>query len=101
MAGDIEGQDQTLSVPFPQQLDEWIAEDSTVRVIDVLIEGLDLKQLGFDRAEPAGNGRPGFEVAPVGAENLPRRVGSTAAVESGNGPAARQIQRPTAGMPWV
>ena len=101
MAGDIEGQDQTLSVPFLQQLDDWIAEDSTVRVIDVLIEGVDLKQLGFDRAEPAGNSRPGFEVAPVGAENLPRRVGSTTAVEAGNGPAAWQIQHSAAGLPWV
>ena len=60
MAGYIEGRDRTQSVLFPERLDDWIHEDSTVRVIDVFVEGLDLKQLGFDRAEPAGMGRPGY-----------------------------------------
>jgi transposase len=60
MAGYIEGRDRTQSVLFPEQLDDWIHEDSTVRVIDVFVEGLDLKKLGFGRAEPAGMGRPGY-----------------------------------------
>jgi transposase len=53
MARYVEGQDRTQCVLFPERLDDWIHEDSTVRVIDVFVEGLDLKKLGFDRAEPA------------------------------------------------
>lgn len=41
----VEGQDRTQSVLLPQRLDDWIHEDSTVRVIDVFIEELDLKKL--------------------------------------------------------
>jgi transposase len=60
MVGFIEGRDRTQSVLFPERLDDWIHEDSTVRVIDVFIDGLDLRKLGFDRAQPAATGRPGY-----------------------------------------
>ena len=60
MAGYIEGRDRKQTALFPEQLDDWIHEDSTVRVIDVFVEGLDLRKLGFGRAEPAGMGRPGY-----------------------------------------
>ena len=59
----VEGQDRTQSVLFPERLDDWIHEDSTVRVIDVFIDELDLKELGFDRAEPAATGRPAYSPA--------------------------------------
>lgn len=38
----VEGQDRTQSVLFPERLDDWIHEDSTVRVIDVFVDELDL-----------------------------------------------------------
>jgi transposase len=60
MAGYIEGRDRTQAALFPERLDDWIHEDSTVRVIDVFIEELDLRSLGFGRSEPAGMGRPGY-----------------------------------------
>ena len=60
MAGYIEGRDRTQTVLFPERLDDWIHEDSTVRFIDVFVEGLDLSKLGFERATPAGVGRPGY-----------------------------------------
>jgi transposase len=63
MAGYVEGQDRTQCVLFPERLDDWIHEDSTVRVIDVFVEELDLKKLGFDRAEPALTGRPAYSPA--------------------------------------
>jgi transposase len=59
----VEGQDRTQSVLFPERLDDWIHEDSTVRVIDVFVEELDLKKLGFERAEPAATGRPAYSPA--------------------------------------
>jgi len=60
MVGFIEGRDRTQSVLFPECLDDWIHEVSTVRVIDVFVEGLDLVKLGFYRAQPAATGRPGY-----------------------------------------
>ena len=38
----VEGQDRTQSALFPERLDDWVHEDSTVRVIDVLVDELDL-----------------------------------------------------------
>ena len=57
----IEGQSRSQSTLFPQSLDEYIAEDNPVRVIDAFVDELDLKKLGFERAEPAATGRPGYE----------------------------------------
>ena len=56
----VQGQDRAQSALFPERLDDWIHEDSTVRVIDVFVDALDLKKLGFDRADPAATGRPGY-----------------------------------------
>jgi transposase len=55
--------DRTQTALFPESLDEWIDEDSTVRVIDVFINELDLRALGFERAEPAATGRPAYHPA--------------------------------------
>lgn len=59
----VEGQDRTQSVLFPERLDDWIHEDCTVRVIDVFVDELDLRKLGFERAEPASTGRPAYSPA--------------------------------------
>ena len=60
----VEGEDRPQSVLFPDRLDErpddWIHEDSTVRVIDVFVEEFDLRKLGFERAAPAATGRPAY-----------------------------------------
>jgi transposase len=59
----VEGDDRTQSVLFPERLDDWIHEDSTVRVIDVFVDELDLRPLGFERADPARTGRPAYNPA--------------------------------------
>lgn len=59
----VEGQDRTQSALFPERLDDWIHEDSTVRVIDVFVDELDLRKLGFERVDPAATGRPGYSPA--------------------------------------
>ena len=59
----IEGEDRCQSTLFPERLDDYIAEDNAVRVVDAFINKLDLKQLGFDRAEPSATGRPGYQPA--------------------------------------
>jgi transposase len=63
MGRHIEGEDRAQSVLFPQRLDDWIDEDSTVRVVDVFVDELDLGKLGFGRVEPAATGRPAYHPA--------------------------------------
>ncbi len=56
----IEGVDRGQSTLFPECLEDWIGEDNAVRVIDVFVDELDLRALGFGRAEPEATGRPGY-----------------------------------------
>ena len=41
---------------LPECLDDFIDEDNPVRVVDVFVDELDLRKLGFDGAEPATPG---------------------------------------------
>ena len=59
MSGFIEGEARTQAILFPERLDDYIAEENAVRVIDVFIDDLDLSGLGF-RTEPADTGRPAY-----------------------------------------
>jgi transposase len=56
----IEGEDRSQSTLFPERLDDYIAEDNAIRVVDAFVDGLDLQLLGFERAEPSATGRPGY-----------------------------------------
>ena len=47
MSGFIGGEDRHQATLFPERLGDCIADDSIVRVIDVLIEDLDFSGLGF------------------------------------------------------
>lgn len=59
MSGFIGGEDRNQATLFPERLDDYVAEDNPVRVIDVFIDDLDVSGLGF-KAEPAAMGRPGY-----------------------------------------
>ena len=59
MSGFIEGEDRTQATLFPERIDDYVAEDNPVRVIDVFIDDLDISGLGF-KSEPAATGRPGY-----------------------------------------
>jgi transposase len=59
MSGFIEGEDRNQATLFPERLDDYVAEENPVRVIDVFVDELDVSGLGF-RAEPADTGRPGY-----------------------------------------
>jgi transposase len=56
----VEGQERSQVTLFPESLDEYIVEDNPVRVVDVFVEELDLKALGFEGAEPEATGRPAY-----------------------------------------
>jgi transposase len=57
----ITGQDRRQATLLPPVIDDYIAEDAQVRVIDAFVDGLDFCQLGFQRAAPASTGRPGYD----------------------------------------
>jgi transposase len=59
MSGFIEGDDHRQATLFPESLDDYIAEDSPVRVIDVFIDELDVSGLGFKTVAEV-TGRPGY-----------------------------------------
>src|SRR5512145_1332714 len=56
----VEGADRGQSTLFPECLEDWIAEDNSVRVIDVFVDELDLAELGFDGVTPEVTGRPSY-----------------------------------------
>ena len=59
----IEGENRSQSTLFPESLDEYIAPDNAVRVVDAFVNKLALQSLGFNRAEPRATGRPGYQPA--------------------------------------
>jgi transposase len=46
---------------FPVTLEELIPSDHMCRVIEAFVGRLDVAKLGFERAEPAETGRPGYD----------------------------------------
>ena len=59
MSGFIQGEDRNQATLFPERLDDYIAEENSVRVIDVFIDDLDISGLGF-KTEPNDTGRPAY-----------------------------------------
>lgn len=56
----VEGQSRYQATLYPETLDEVIAADSAVRVIDAFVDSLDLAELGFSKVETAATGRPPY-----------------------------------------
>jgi transposase len=48
---------------LPECLEDYIAEDNSVRVVEAFVEELNLAALGFARAAPAITGRPAYHPA--------------------------------------
>jgi transposase len=46
---------------LPNCLDDYVSETNPVRFIDAYVDSLDMKKLGFLRAEPAATGRPAYD----------------------------------------
>lgn len=59
----IEGQARSQSTLFPESLEDYIAEDNPVRVIEVFVEGLVLAKQGFEGVQPEATGRPSYHPA--------------------------------------
>ncbi len=56
----IEGQDRNQIILFPESIDDYINDDSPVRVIDEYVEQLNMEQLNFKKASCAATGRPPY-----------------------------------------
>jgi transposase len=56
----IEGADRSQTTLFPECLEDYIAADNPVRVVEVFVDELDLSKLGFDGATPKDTGRPAY-----------------------------------------
>lgn len=54
----VEGEDRTQGVLLPEFLDDYVAEDNPVRAIDVFVDELDLRGLGFEGVVVETTGRP-------------------------------------------
>lgn len=56
----IEGYDRSQPLLLPACVEDYVSQDSLVRVIDAFVETLDLTALGFERTVSAPTGRPGY-----------------------------------------
>ncbi len=59
--GHVSGVSRDQGTVFPERLDDLIAADSAVRVIDAYIDHLDLRELGFARVPAPEPGRPSYD----------------------------------------
>src|SRR5271155_957690 len=59
----VEGEDRTQGVLLPDFLDDYVAEDNPVRVIDVFVDELDLRALEFEGVVPEATGHPAYHPA--------------------------------------
>ena len=59
----ISGFDRSQTALFPATVDELIDQNNVVRLIEIFINGLDLKKFGFAKAVLAEEGRPGYDPA--------------------------------------
>jgi transposase len=59
----IEGEGRTQVTLLPACLEDYVDENNPVRVVDVFVDQLDLRGLGFSRVAPAETGRPSYHPA--------------------------------------
>jgi transposase len=56
----VEGEDRRQGTLLPEYLEDYVSEENPVRVIDVFVDELDLKALGFAGVVPEVTGRPSY-----------------------------------------
>src|SRR6202167_762451 len=59
----VEGEDRRQGVLLPEYLDDFVAEENQVRVIEAFVDELDLRGLGFEGVVPEATGRPAYHPA--------------------------------------
>lgn len=56
----IQGECRTQGTLLPAELDDYISEDNPVRIIDLFVDQLELRTLGFAGVDPESTGRPSY-----------------------------------------
>lgn len=57
----IRGEDRGQAALLPAVIEDYVADDAPVRVIDAFVDGLDVRGLGFGRSVAAVLGRPPYD----------------------------------------
>src|SRR6266849_8747666 len=65
MKGFVQGADRQQTTLLPECLDDWVNESNPVRAVDVFVDALELRDLGFDGVDPAATGRPAYHPSPM------------------------------------
>src|SRR5476651_2320352 len=65
MKGFVQGADRQQTTLLPECLDDWVDEGNSIRAIDVFVDALELRVLGFDGVDPAATGRPAYHPSPM------------------------------------
>src|SRR5476651_954620 len=65
MQGFVQGADRQQTTLLPECLDDWIDESNSIRAVDVFVEALDLRNLGFEGVDPAATGQPAYHPSPM------------------------------------
>src|SRR5216684_1054041 len=60
MKGFVQGSDRQQTTLLPECLDDWVDEGNSIRAVDVFVDALELRDLGFDGVDPAATGRPAY-----------------------------------------
>src|SRR6187549_732193 len=60
MKGFVQGADRQQTTLLPECLDDWVGESNPVRAVDVFVDALELRDLGFCGVDPAVTGRPAY-----------------------------------------
>src|SRR3984957_4921916 len=61
LMGYIQGEGRNQGTLFPVALDDLVPIDHVCRVIDAFVKKLVMSELGFERAQAAETGRPGYD----------------------------------------
>ncbi len=56
----VQGETRAQMSLLPECLDDYVAEDNPVRVVEAFVDALDLEKLGFSGVTPQSTGRPSY-----------------------------------------
>ncbi len=59
----VEGEARDQISLLPECIEDYVGEDNPVRVVEVFVDELDLRALGFEGTTPAVTGRPAYSPA--------------------------------------
>ena len=65
MQGFVQGADRQQTTLLPECLEDWVDEGNSIRAVDVFVDALELRDLGFDGVDPAATGRPAYHPSPM------------------------------------